>query len=539
MKQTFQLQEIQYDEDNPRQIEQQSLDRLTSSIESVGLLHDPVVRVSPGGRIVCVAGERRIRAIKQMKDAPTQLVCEVLPWDVSADTVRFVENEQREGIHPLDQAVRVKAMVEAGISIAVVAKDLGEEQSRIRHLFMLNQLEPKIKKWYRAGQLSWELCRLLVQCRNLDRVELAGQWLGDEHQQCETLRNATMDVKALTFMMRVAPWKLDDVTLPGGACDSCPKRGGNADPTLFMDFDDDRCMDQACWHNKQRAHLVQEKQRLAREGAKVRQGRVPKNYVDITRPVKDLIPQTRSKQTIEGMVGQKIQAAYFEHNGAMRAAAPRDAIMKALGQAGMKSTSEAARESSRVNATTPDYEESRREDHAKRLKKAKAAQAVVEAVIDKVLAKELFIDGCVARWMAKLFTDQVYDATLHKMGRRLGLPVPAPATLRDWVEALHKHLDTLKDPSEVFNYLMMLQLYTHWPHSNEPDVPGEVKELCQLLKIDVRALKATAKKSKGTSKKGSQRKTSPKPAKPKKSGGTTPSKSTRKTSAKKAKPKGK
>jgi ParB-like chromosome segregation protein Spo0J len=117
---------------------------LATSIASVGMLNAPIVQVNsdPDGRvrIILVAGERRIKALRVLHEAAklqgdsgqewATVVCQVRPNTNLSDALvaNFVENYHRERVHPADMVVAVgKRMAVVG-NQTDVAKLLGISQ---------------------------------------------------------------------------------------------------------------------------------------------------------------------------------------------------------------------------------------------------------------------------------------------------------------------------------------------------------------------------------------------------------------------------
>ena len=105
---------------NPKQprteFDQASLDSLAASIEGVGLLQPIVVRPAGDGYVL-VAGERRLRAVRQLGHAEIAAVIREETDDATNLTEALVENLQREDLNPLEEAAAYRQLLEVlGIS---------------------------------------------------------------------------------------------------------------------------------------------------------------------------------------------------------------------------------------------------------------------------------------------------------------------------------------------------------------------------------------------------------------------------------------
>ena len=132
--------QIDFSPGNPRSDAAEDLAGLAASlgVESQGILvNPPIVRPSPGGRYILIAGERRVRAaqLAGWKTIPCQVRANLDARQ--AHTIRVVENLHRRDLNPLDQAAALK------ISWLVANADalgLAEEATRL-----LEQEQPQSK----------------------------------------------------------------------------------------------------------------------------------------------------------------------------------------------------------------------------------------------------------------------------------------------------------------------------------------------------------------------------------------------------------
>ena len=110
---TLRLSEIEPDKGQPRKtFEPQALNDLADSIAAHGVLQPIVVRPSPAGGYIIVAGERRWRAARLagLKEIPA-VVRELT--DAEAMELALVENLQREDLDPVEEAMGYRQLMEA------------------------------------------------------------------------------------------------------------------------------------------------------------------------------------------------------------------------------------------------------------------------------------------------------------------------------------------------------------------------------------------------------------------------------------------
>ncbi len=147
--------EVDPNPDQPREaFDEQAIESLAASIESVGLLQPIVVRRS-GDRYVLVAGERRLRAVKLAG-------LEVIPALVRSDaegktnlTEALVENLQRRDLSVLEEAAAYRQLMEDfGMQHDEVATEVGKSRSRVTNTVRLLALPGPIQELLVNGDLT-------------------------------------------------------------------------------------------------------------------------------------------------------------------------------------------------------------------------------------------------------------------------------------------------------------------------------------------------------------------------------------------------
>jgi ParB family chromosome partitioning protein len=99
---------------NPRKrFDAKSLDELAASFKTQGILAPLLVRELEESKYEVVAGARRLRAAKlaELEKLPVRVV---KLTDAEAIEAQCVENLQREDIHPLEEALGFKSLLELG-----------------------------------------------------------------------------------------------------------------------------------------------------------------------------------------------------------------------------------------------------------------------------------------------------------------------------------------------------------------------------------------------------------------------------------------
>jgi ParB family chromosome partitioning protein len=158
---------IDEDPGQPRfEFDEESLHELAATIRERGVRQPISVRPSPAaeGRWLLNFGARRLRASKLAgrSDIPAFV-------DVSADSYdQVIENEQREGLKPLELALFIQRRMAAGDSQAEIARRIGKSKSYVTYAMALIDAPDWLLAVYREGR-----CRGLKELHELRR--LAGQ----------------------------------------------------------------------------------------------------------------------------------------------------------------------------------------------------------------------------------------------------------------------------------------------------------------------------------------------------------------------------
>jgi ParB/RepB/Spo0J family partition protein len=114
---------------NPRKrFDAKSLEELAASFKTQGILAPLLVRELEESKYEVVAGARRLRAAKlaELEKLPVRVV---KLTDAQAIEAQRVENLQREDIHPLEEALGFKSLLELGepvYTIATIASRAGK-----------------------------------------------------------------------------------------------------------------------------------------------------------------------------------------------------------------------------------------------------------------------------------------------------------------------------------------------------------------------------------------------------------------------------
>jgi ParB/RepB/Spo0J family partition protein len=154
------------------------IDDLAQSIKAQGLLENLVVRPDPkkAGRFQLIAGERRWRALKQL--GADQAPCRVIEVDdAGAMAAQIVENLQREGIAPLDEAEAfAQLQLQDQWTVAKIAEAVGKTPRFVQQrLAIAGNLAPALKAKLAKGEITVEVARTLAGAPKALQLEVASR----------------------------------------------------------------------------------------------------------------------------------------------------------------------------------------------------------------------------------------------------------------------------------------------------------------------------------------------------------------------------
>src|ERR1700749_1829514 len=129
------------------------LETLAASIREVGVLSPILVRPIGADRYEIVAGERRWRAaqLAKLHDVPV-LVRELK--DEQALEIAIIENVQREGLNPIEEARAYQDLIDKfGRPQEEGAKQVGKSRPHVANPIRLLKLPAAVQAWVHEGKL--------------------------------------------------------------------------------------------------------------------------------------------------------------------------------------------------------------------------------------------------------------------------------------------------------------------------------------------------------------------------------------------------
>ncbi len=151
----------------PRQnFGEQALESLKKSIQQHGILQPLVVTQTMGGKYELVAGERRLRAAKELNLKKIPVIIRTVK-DLEKLELSLIENIQREDLNPIEKAQAYKQLIENfHLTQEEAAKRLGVARSTLNNTLRLLQLPPEVQKDVATGKISEGQAKLILSLNN-------------------------------------------------------------------------------------------------------------------------------------------------------------------------------------------------------------------------------------------------------------------------------------------------------------------------------------------------------------------------------------
>jgi ParB family chromosome partitioning protein len=222
------LAEIKADPNQPRKVfDDLAMQELTASVKEKGVLQPILIR--PNGKgFILVCGERRFRAATSagLKEVPA--VIRELNDDEALE-LQIIENLQRKDVHPLEEAVAFKSLVEnktRPLPVEEVAAKVGKSVFFVRQRMRLNTLIAEWQDVFYKNKIHVTIALSIAQIPEKDQKQLHDQKVNKKNlsdpNYFPSISNHDLD--SLQRKLKTAPFDTKDTTLNPkmGACTSCP-----------------------------------------------------------------------------------------------------------------------------------------------------------------------------------------------------------------------------------------------------------------------------------------------------------------------------
>jgi ParB family chromosome partitioning protein len=251
---------------NPRKrFDENSLSELAASFKSQGVLAPLLVRELDESKYEVIAGARRLRAAKlaELENVPVRIV---KLTDAEAIEAQCVENLQREDIHPLEEALGFKSLLELGepYNTAHIASRSGKSQTYIATRLKLADLIPPVAEAFLKDEIGVGHALLIAKLPAQQQQEalaaaFRSMWTSEGNTQVLIpVRELAVWIESnILLQLDSVPFDKQDETLvpAAGSCVNCPKRTG-FNKLLFAEVRRDSCSDPLCLRAKLDAHVA-------------------------------------------------------------------------------------------------------------------------------------------------------------------------------------------------------------------------------------------------------------------------------------------
>jgi ParB family chromosome partitioning protein len=172
------------------------------------------------GRYEVVAGGRRLRAMQLLViqgklEADSPVECKVVCRD-HATEVSMAENSGREAMHPADEFVAFRKMIDEGRSIDDVAARFGVTQKSVQRRLKLANVAPDLLALYREGKATLDQMQALTASEDHEHQIAVWNSLDAYQRHPHTLRNRLLVEEVLTTDARVKFVGLNAYKAAGG-----------------------------------------------------------------------------------------------------------------------------------------------------------------------------------------------------------------------------------------------------------------------------------------------------------------------------------
>ena len=173
---TLPVESLQSGKYQPRtHMDEASLNELAASIRVQGVIQPILVRAIGESRYEIIAGERRWRAAKiaGLNDVP--VVIRDVP-DQAALAMALIENIQREGLNPLEEANGIQRLIdEFKLTHQEAADAVGRSRTATTNLLRLLNLNAEVQTLVFDGKLDMGHARALLSLAAADQIRLANK----------------------------------------------------------------------------------------------------------------------------------------------------------------------------------------------------------------------------------------------------------------------------------------------------------------------------------------------------------------------------
>jgi ParB family chromosome partitioning protein len=244
---------------NPRRHGSKAEDaELMASISTHGILTPLLVRPMPeAGKYQIAAGHRRFEAARKLSLVTVPVQVREME-DQEYFEILHVENLQRQDVHPLDEAIGFKELLDhGGYDVTTLSARIAKSEAYVYQRLKLNDLIKEAQKLFLGDRIAFGHAVILARLDKKQQKDILADHLFTHQDEPVSVRELSDYVRRFLYLdLGNVPWALDDSELvaEAGGCSACPKRTGS-NPSLFTDMQHDICTDRGCFEKKMQAHI--------------------------------------------------------------------------------------------------------------------------------------------------------------------------------------------------------------------------------------------------------------------------------------------
>lgn len=248
------LKQITISKTNPRKtFDAESIKELSDSIFQKGVLQPVVLRkLGKGYELVC--GERRFRAASiVMQGNPERdsipATIHVLT-DEEALELQIVENLQRKDVHPMEEAVAFKGLIDLKkYNVQEIANRVGKSVTYVAQRLKLNDLIEYFQKAFYADRMTIATAMKIVKLRKEDQQVY---WEDNFEGETGKIETSPWSLQKFTNNLNDAAFDTTDTQLLPkiGACANCEHNSASNTLLFPEDAHNAKCMFSECFRNK-------------------------------------------------------------------------------------------------------------------------------------------------------------------------------------------------------------------------------------------------------------------------------------------------
>lgn len=222
---------------------------IIQSVEKEGVLVPLLVyqdKENPESYIL-VAGHRRLASAIHfgLKDVPAELITED-----QAERARALENLDRKGLHPLDEAMEIRTLQSQGYDNNLICAMLGMEMGKLIRRSKLNNLSEAVRKAFVDGMINAATAEEYSVMPEKDQDYIFKKF-GSYHPEAKTVRTEYLSMQGISL------WKCSKKFLGlNPKCENCPNNV--ASDNILFDGADGTCKNLSCYSEKLRLLAMEE-----------------------------------------------------------------------------------------------------------------------------------------------------------------------------------------------------------------------------------------------------------------------------------------